>query len=890
MKSPQVHAIAPWRYRIGFWSLVVLLVTLPGCGGCLKSPSPPTTSPTAEEEEAKRREEERRRRELANQPLNLGELRIQPHDRQATMRGVKPGHWTAALQAARANQADVQAQLTSFPVTSDGVPQQVDYTPYRLLTARPAALPKGQTRYFETLHRIPADEATSSARLAALERVLVPRSGARDELRDRQPVTLMPGHEYYLVVLAETPDEYAFYRRLHSVALPPVFYDDGETQRHFRVVIPERTTGIPPLPTHPLAWTSIAHLVWDNFQPNLLSPLQQTALLDWLHWGGQLVISGPGSMEKLTGSFLEPYLPADRVATVERNGEDFVDLNQAWSLVERKTGVRRDLEVDDAAPVVGVSWQLRKDAREVEGTGGLLAERRVGAGRVVLTSFGLTDRAILNWGCYDSFVNGALLRRPSRQFVMAGEFEEIQCHWVDFPWIHTDARLNSGLRYFSRDAARPPVQGSERGRPGDGEGQGRGEGNADAKREGEGEGVDEDEDEEDRYRVPEKLTEAWRDRRIEGVAASSRSGVGAWNDFSDVSTAARDTLREAAGISIPSASFVLNVVVVYLLVLTPLNWGFFRLLGRVEWAWLAAPGIAVIGAIVVVRMAQLDIGFVRSQTEIATLEVQADYPRAHLTRYTALYSSLSTRYEVVHEDGSALMQPFSTGQHYRQGGHEATTQLTLHRGRDVRLSGLTVTSNSTSMLRSEQMVDLGGPFRLVGDEESGWEIENLSDVGIRDAGVLYRDDDGELTTSWLGDVLPKSRRRFFLVSSRSDRSPWEPWGSVPVFQMSEMMEGGPRLGRLFRFAAREWPLGFGEMRLIGWTGEEWPGQTVTPESNQRQQATLIVVHLRHSNWKPARRDQNLLADLVDSTRWMSSPRFDDLDDFLDDDNAGEWPR
>jgi hypothetical protein len=700
MNSPQAPSLAEFRSWIGLWCLLALLVTLPGCGGCLKSPSSTPAPLTAEEEEAKRREEERRRRELASQPLNLGELRIQPHDRQATVRGIKPGHWTAALQAARANQADVQAQLLSFPVTAQGVPQQVDYTPFRLLTSRPAALPKGQTRYFETLHRMPADEATSSARSAALERVLVPRSGARDELRARQPVTLMPGHEFYLVVLAETPDEYTFYRRLHSIALPPSFYIDGSAIRYYRVVIPERTTGIPPLPTHPLAWTSIAHLVWDNFQPNLLAPAQQTALLDWLHWGGQLVISGPGSLEKLTGSFLEPYLPADRVATVEWKGEDFAELNEAWSLVERKTGVLRSLDVDDAAPVVGLSWQLREEGRSVEGTGGLVAERRVGAGRIVLTSFGLTDRTILNWGSYDSFVNGALLRRPARQFVMAGEFEDVQCHWLDYPGMNTDARLNSGLRYFSRDAARHPVHDAT-----------------------EAEEVE-----------PLEVAEPPQDRRIWGVAVSPQTGVAAWNDFSDVSTAARETLREAAGITIPSASFVLNAVMVYLLVLTPLNWGFFRLMGRVEWAWLAAPVIAIIGAVVVVRMAQLDIGFARSQTDIATLEVQGDFPRAHLTRYTALYSSLSTRYQVTHEDSSALVQPLSTGQHYRQGGHEATTQLTLHRGRDVQLSGLTVTSNSTSMLRSEQMVDLGGPFRLLGDRESGWEIENRSNLRIRECG------------------------------------------------------------------------------------------------------------------------------------------------------------
>ena len=74
------------------------------------------------------------------------------------------------------------------------------------------------------------------------------------------------------------------------------------------------------------------------------------------------------------------------------------------------------------------------------------------------------------------------------------------------------------------------------------------------------------------------------------------SGVAAWNDNGAASEAARHALTEAAGIQIPRGEFVLQVLGVYLLVLVPLNWLFFWLLGRVEWAWVAAPIIAVLGA------------------------------------------------------------------------------------------------------------------------------------------------------------------------------------------------------------------------------------------------------------------------------------------------------
>ena len=74
-----------------------------------------------------------------------------------------------------------------------------------------------------------------------------------------------------------------------------------EPLRYYYVIRPsvEKTA---PLPSHPLAWTTIAYIFWDDLDPGVLTNSQQQALLDWLHWGGQLVISGPSSLDKLKGS------------------------------------------------------------------------------------------------------------------------------------------------------------------------------------------------------------------------------------------------------------------------------------------------------------------------------------------------------------------------------------------------------------------------------------------------------------------------------------------------------------------------------------------------------------------------------------------------------------
>ena len=102
--------------------------------------------------------------------------------------------------------------------------------------------------------------------------------------------------------------------------------------------------------------------------------------------------------------------------------------------------------------------------------------------------------------------------------------------------------------------------------------------------------------------------------------------------------AARTALRDAAGIRVPERSFIIWVVVGYLCVLVPANWLVFRFLGRVEWAWIAAPLIAIACTVVVIQQAQLNIGFARSRNEIAVVEMQAGLfagPRGPL--YGALY-------------------------------------------------------------------------------------------------------------------------------------------------------------------------------------------------------------------------------------------------------------
>jgi hypothetical protein len=236
------------------------------------------------------------------------------------------------------------------------------------------------------------------------------------------------------------------------------------------------------------------------------------------------------------------------------------------------------------------------------------------------------------------------------------------------------------------------------------------------------------------------------------VAPEATGGIGAWNDFSRTAEAARTALREAAGVEVPNSSFVVMCLAVYLVALVPLNWLIFQTLGRVEWAWIAAPIIAIIGTFVVVNQAQLDIGFVRAQTEIGLLEQQPEYGRAHLSRYTALYTSLSTTYDLEYANMTSLAAPFPASANFQMLSGQSKQDVDFERYDNVRLAGLPISSNSTGMVHSEQMVALDGAIQRNKSQATGGEqIVNGTQFDLHSACIVKRERD-QLIGSWIGHM------------------------------------------------------------------------------------------------------------------------------------------
>ncbi|MFC1596793.1 hypothetical protein ACFL5Q_02495 [Planctomycetota bacterium] len=652
---------------LALMACLAALVALPGCGGCRKTPQ--QLQAEREKKEAERRAKERERKKKKKPDLEMGRLISLPHGPDPDFCPYKPGHWTAATMPAKANNSDLLGDLKMSVVDGRGKPVGLLGMGYSSTGSRQVSLSKGQAKLLQSVLYVPRTgrNVAASGRIDARA-----RKGGRIAGQKAHPLKRMPSYQYHFLVLAQWPVNlnYKYIEGLDSVKHPSAL-DDGESDLGFyRVQLIGADTQAA-LPPYGLFWTSIACVLWDDALPDAILPDQQVALLDWLHWGGQLIVSGPDSLDSLGNSFLGPYLPATSAGSRELSGPDFDALNDRFTLpVHGKPGRR----LNPVAPWAGVVLDVDAEAREVPGTGGLLAERRVGRGRIVVSAFELDQRELTDWSSFDGFFNACLLGRPPRRFV--GDLD-VQVAWADDRFGPFDPRAVCKLRYFARDTGKkevdPPAEG---GNPYGGYGGDVGTLSID--------------DEE--ARLPD---------------------VASWSDFNSVANSARESLQNAARIEIPKREFVFWVVSAYLLILVPANWVVFRSIDRVEWAWAAAPVIAIVYTVVVIRMAQLDIGFARSLTEITVVEVQADYPRAHVTRYTALYTSLATGYEFRCQDRGALVQPFPTVRvpaAFSLLPGQGLTELEYRYDRDVRMRGFHATSNTTGLVHSEQMLDLGGGY------------------------------------------------------------------------------------------------------------------------------------------------------------------------------------
>lgn len=756
-------------------------------------------------------------------PFELLRLATLPNSVDAVEATVKPGHWTAAQLDAVANDQDLAGALQTNPLPLPEVP-------FAYHTARPALLPKKQRKQLELSLFIPPDLTD-----LPLEVSLRTGPGGRELERGAFPLAGLPAFQFYLVVLTRDPDRYPFLERLDAMVPPGGELFDPTLRAHYRVLRP-RVTDRTPVAGSALAWTHTAYLWWDDFDPGLLRADQQQALLDWLHWGGQLIVSGPGSLDTLRGSFFDRYLPAQATGSRPLSADDLATLAQAVQTV-----LPAEAHLSIEKPWEGVQLAPADDAVAlVTGAAGpLVVERRLGRGRAVVTAFRLTERELVHWGGFDNWVNALLLRRPARQFHLGAAGAPV-AQWstvLSGPANLYNTRRLSQLRFFARDfdphlgldgiATDPPLPPA----------------------------------------VPAPVLPPMLAPRvppgaalppipsvsgpIEPAPAAVGPAVAEWRDTGPVFDALRAALRRASGIDIPKRQFVLRVLGAYLAVLVPLNWLVFRLLGRVEWAWFAVPVFAVAGAMAVTRMAQLNIGFARAQTELSVMELQPDYSRAHVLRGVSLYTSLATTYEVESADPGGCLLPLATGAPLLAG--QSRDNLEFRRGTTAQLAGLRVPSNALGLVRCEEFLDTGGGLVLSPD---GQYLRNATPWSLDGAHVV-----GPQGLAWIGALAPDAE--VALSFAPLERSAWHAYvaGQLAAARLSTLEL---HLAPLAALARDHLPAD--AVRLIAWSTAGPPGLKISPSAPQVRRAQLVLAHLRYPDWPAPTFDVNAHASLEPSSR------------------------
>ena len=144
---------------------------------------------------------------------------------------------------------------------------------------------------------------------------MVRPNALRPDANWQATLSTLPPHQMLVLVLSkDATNKFAAWNRMSAIIPSSVERDGGDIEklRYYRLVLPMEPDK-PALSSHPLTWTTISHAIWDGYPPDSLSFSQQQALLDWLHWGGQLILSGGAGQSYLAvrESFLGPYLPAD---------------------------------------------------------------------------------------------------------------------------------------------------------------------------------------------------------------------------------------------------------------------------------------------------------------------------------------------------------------------------------------------------------------------------------------------------------------------------------------------------------------------------------------------------------------------------------------------------
>jgi hypothetical protein len=749
---------------------------------------------------------EKKLKEKQKPPLEFFKSWVAPFD---ILPYVKPGHWATVGLEMKANHADYEGQLQTAAVRLSRTQEVVFRRGARLVKGQQSRL-GWQVLFPEFGKELPIDLARPEA--------------IRADGLWTAPLLKLEPHQMILMILARDPNVYNSWNQFQALIAPTRDVRSGlpaEQRRYYRMVIP-LTPEKPALSPHPLTWTTISHVVWDGLGTEALNTAQQQALLDWLHWGGQLVVVGGAGPATATlqdkESFLGRFLPADLTGEVapltddelhalsreyppplppddwpdpDSEGVDYSNRPApAPSRVKARPGsvyappesivrvrnrpiflsVLRPRDDGDAGAITTIPL-IEADA----GSRLLGVERRVGRGRILMLAVNPTDPSLVAWKGLDTFVRRLVLRRPEEPWAPSRSEPNRLLAAPELTWF----------RLLGRDlGTRTPTVEATPGEP----------------------------------TLP-----------LDPVAA--------WLDDAQLPTMARAALEDASGISIPGRGFVLKVLVAFALAIVPLNYLFCRfVLRRRELAWLLVPVLSLAFAVVVERGAARELGYDSAIDEIDLLEVHAGYPRGHLSRIAALYSTGRVRFTIAYpEEPTALALPLNIPAGASLRGAD-TTQAAWESQPVPALTGFQVQPRSLNMYRAEQMFPLGGTVRYA--TAPSRRVVNNTNMELRDAVLVDVGEDRKPVRKTLGTIAPGA---VFDLDNPPPAATTPPPAVAPRVGWTDPE---PFLEPLRNYA---WPgpEGAGERRLVAWTPDARPRQKISPAIDRARGFTIVVVHLAY---------------------------------------------
>lgn len=786
---------------------------------------------------------------------------------------IKPGHWTTVGFSLRSNRddrrgvvrvdAEAKKPTIGFMGDEEVLRGAEPLGTQSLPTQRPVVLPKGQLRRFDTRFLAPMRSGQLVESIAMGGEFRATDSTSRFFLQPAQ-FSALAAQTYFFTVLTDRPERFTRLQTADWVSPYRNDYSFIQTQDNYRIVIPP-TEGLLPLAETALDWTSTAVLFWDDVPLRALTPNQLVAVIDWLHFGGTLIVNGPAAGDALNDKKFKQYLG------FANNGSEEIDVDSLQQFLESHS-----VDTDNSLPKaiaairegsvgIGLAGEIHPEAQPI-GDSDILVERRIGRGRLVQSRIDLMSPWLTSWKSYDSFFNSAVLARPTRVYRIDREAVAMQqgvresvppgVPAVSQNAVNPDVQdtdddqdnlpplmqsfvagrskevhpaINSGVRFASRDSVlfKPTL--------------------------------------EEAPQQSKATTDPWVRPQLWTHPVSGLSG---WKDDSPVLAWSRQQLAGDIGLVIPDSTLVFRSLLIYLIVLVPVNYIIFRLLGRLEWAWLAVVPLSILGAVYVAKAAQLDVGFARSRNEIALLEIPREHERGHLTRVLGLYNSLASQYrfDFDNPDVAISLIDQSQGDQKREGLF-AGSKPELRFGYDEGMSmeSVSVGSNSYRALHIEQLVDLDGSVDLqntVGLAESSSQTDagfpktgriiNQTGLELLDAFLVERDSAGDVWYASIGQMPSGSKHSYEL-------RPVTSFSTSPMITPDLPMGMSDLLTRLMSAENLE----AGSARLIGRTDRAIEGLAITPDCQQVRAHTVILAHLRYPSRSQPNTDRNLPSDFAE---------------------------